>query len=116
MGNSAEVLFLDDKVLFCLEILACILLFLPGGNVTFFLKFHLILSFKAYLVPTYPPTEIQKIVFQKFLSYKLQDFFDKLFPINIYYNDIMYLFQSYTETFLFLLNKMGMNMMGETDN
>ena len=110
------MLFLDDKVLFCLEILACILLFLPGGNVTFCLTFHLILSFKAYLVPTYPPIEIQKIVFQKFLSHKLLDFLDKLFPINIYYNDILYLFQSYTETFLFLLNKMGMNMMGKTDN
>ena len=35
VGNNAEVLFLDDKVLIFLEILACTLLFLPGENVTF---------------------------------------------------------------------------------
>ena len=30
VGNNAEVLFLDDKVFFFFEILACTLLFLPG--------------------------------------------------------------------------------------
>ena len=66
VGNNAEVLFLDDKVLIFFEILACTLLFLPGENVTFWLRFHSIMNLKASLFPTSSNTNKEKLFFKLF--------------------------------------------------
>ena len=66
VGNNAEVLFLDDKVLIFFEILACTLLFLPEENVTFCLRFHSIMNLKASLFPTSSNTNKEKLFFKLF--------------------------------------------------